>query len=152
MHKILRVLVAINMIKNVYGQNVETCFHDKFCIPANYSRFDRPDKGKTRELYVDNFRKIEITQPILLGPLQIMLDIDVVEILEINDRDFSATFMLYFGASWKESRLRNNITARIPVDVSILDKFWVPDIHIYNMKKFKMEKIFTEIAGNQSFE
>ena len=79
--------------------------------------------------------------------VQIMLNIDVVEILEVNDSDFSATFMLYFGASWKEPRIRNNATARIPVDVSIFDKLWVPDIYIYNMKKFKREKIFTELAG-----
>ena len=45
MNKIFRVLVAIGMIKNVIGQKMETCFQDKFCIPANYNRFDRPDKG-----------------------------------------------------------------------------------------------------------
>ena len=102
-------------------------------------------------MYADYLRNIEISQPILLGPLQIMLDIDVVEILEVNDRDFSATFMLYLGASWNESRLSNNETARFPVDVSIFDKFWVPDIYIYNMKKFKREKIFTELAGNEYY-
>ena len=84
----------------------------------------------------------------MVGPFEIRLAIDVVEIQEVNDKDFSANFMLFLGASWEEPRMKSNATLRTPVDVSLLDNFWVPDIYIYNMKKFKKEKIFTELAGN----
>ena len=47
-----------------------------------------------------------------VGPIEVKLDIDVVEILEVNDKDFSATFMMFLGASWEESRMKSNATLR----------------------------------------
>ena len=40
-------MVATSIFKNafVFGEEEETCFQDKFCIPANYNKFDRPEKG-----------------------------------------------------------------------------------------------------------
>ena len=40
-------MVATSIFKNAFGfdEKAETCFQDKFCIPANYNKFDRPEKG-----------------------------------------------------------------------------------------------------------
>ena len=47
MYKVLWFLVAVSIFKNTFGfdEKAETCFQEKFCIPANYNKFDRPEKG-----------------------------------------------------------------------------------------------------------
>ena len=103
----------------------DTCFKDVFCIPHNYEKFTRPTEGT----------------------LDIDLEIDVIETQNINDIDFTTKLMLYFGAAWIEPRIISNSSKKYPIDLSYMDKFWVPDIYIYNMKKFKAERILTDLAG-----
>ena len=103
----------------------DTCFKDVFCIPDNYEKFTRP----------------------IEGTLDIDLEIDVIETQDINDIDFTAKLMLYFGAAWIEPRIISNSSKKYPIDLSYMDKFWVPDIYIYNMKNFKAERILTDLAG-----
>ena len=54
MYFILYLLVTNNIFKHGLGQEVEKCFQDKFCIPANYNRFDRPSEGKIKTLKISN--------------------------------------------------------------------------------------------------
>ena len=79
--------------------------------------------------------------------MEIDLEIDVIETQDINDIDFTAKLMLYFGAAWIEPRIISNSSKKYPIDLSYMDKFWVPDIYIYNMKNFKAERILTDLAG-----
>ena len=104
----------------------DTCFKDVFCLPDNYEKFTRPTEGV----------------------LDIELEIDVIETQAFDDTDFTVKLMLYFGAAWIEPRIISNSSKKYPIDLAYMDEFWVPDIYIYNMKRFKAERILTDLAGN----
>ena len=116
--KILLLFFVVNTM-------AETCFKETFCIPDNYDKLSRPMEGL----------------------VDIEVEIHVTEVISINDQDFTATMMLYLQASWEEPRIKNNNTDAIPIELSIKDKLWVPDLYIPNMKSFKTEKILTDLAG-----
>ena len=123
--KVVLILLLSNLSKAVHGLNSTKCFKDIFCIPTDYDKHNRP-----------------IEETVLIG-----VDIDIIEVLTINDQDFSTTIMMYIGATWEEPRIISNNNSKAPVDLSIIDDLWIPDLYIYNMKKFKTERIWTDLAG-----
>ena len=96
------------------------------CIPDNYDKFEMPDK----HVHVD-------------------IGIEVVEILEVNDHDFSTAMYLYFDFSWTDPRLINNATSgkTLQIETSFMDNLWVPDIYIYNLKSFYNSRVLTDFGG-----
>ena len=125
--QVIIILLLINLSKVVHGLNSTKCFKDIFCIPTDYDKHNRPIEGT-----------------VVIG-----LDIDIIEVLAINDQEFSTTIMMYIGANWEEPRLMSSKDTKAPVDLSLIDDLWIPDLYIYNMKKFKTERIWTDLAGKK---
>ena len=60
MYFVLYLLVTNTIFKYGMAQEVEKCFQDKFCIPANYNRFDRPSEGKLTSMKISEFMYITV--------------------------------------------------------------------------------------------
>ena len=96
--KVVIILLLTNLSKFVHGLNSTKCFKDIFCIPTDYDKHNRP-----------------IEDTVVIG-----LDIDIIEVLAINDQDFSTTILMYIGANWEEPRLVSNKSTKAPVDLSVI--------------------------------
>ena len=96
------------------------------CIPDNYDKFEMPDK----HVHVD-------------------IGIEVVEILEVNDHDFSTAMYLYLDVSWTDPRLITDAAPgeTLQIETSFMVYLWVPDIYIYNLKSFYNLRVLTDFAG-----
>lgn len=85
------------------------------------------------------------------------------------DKDFSVTLNAFFVVRWKDSRLvidQDRIDQIlgsdaslepewIPVDVSFIKEFWLPDAEILNLKEFKTLDVLSKLEGlwlNRDFE
>ena len=108
------------------------------CIPKNYTKFDLPNDTLT----------------------EVSIGIDIKDIPNINDKDFSVTLNAFFVVQWNdkrfvidqdklESNLGNGDTndTWIPVDVSFIKEFWIPDAEILNLKEFKTLDVLHKLEG-----
>ena len=125
-------VIVNNLMLCVYGlpaSNFERCAGN-VCIPSSYNQWEKPlvSEGSVIEIGVD---------------------IEILQIIEIDDLDFSITLVMYLNLYWNEPRILNNQTDGIfrPVDLSLLKDLWVPDIYIYNLKSISKQSIFTDFAG-----
>ena len=111
----------------VIGAFSETklCVERIFCIPSNYDKLQKPDNGIVK----------------------VILKIEIIEVVEFNDKEFTSTIMMYLRTSWTEPRLLTNSSTKHPIDLSVLDDLWKPDIYIYNLKRIKTHRIFDDMAG-----
>lgn len=96
-----------------------------FCIPETYNHFVLPTNESTNEV------------------LNVRIDFDIIDFLEINDKDFSVTFSTYLGVYWEDPRLtqhsgENGDDGFLTLDTSILSCMWVPDIYMYNLKSIEV--------------
>ena len=77
----------------------------------------------------------------------------ILQIVDINDVDFTVTFSMYLFVKWMEARLQRNGTTsgfenqETPVDLKFLDKLWVPDVYFYDLKRLEDHKFLTKFAG-----
>jgi len=130
--------------------NLQTTIYAKgnsICIPTNYSKFDLPNETQTT----------------------VSVGIDIKDIPKIDDKDFSVTLNAFFVVRWKDSRLvidQDRIDQIlgsdaslepewIPVDVSFIKEFWLPDAEILNLKEFKTLDVLSKLEGlwlNRDFE
>ena len=94
--------------------------------------------------------------------------IDIKDIPKISDKDFSVTLNAFFVVRWREGRLMIDLkkieenqtpgddeNAWIPVDVSFIKEFWLPDTEILNLKEFKTLHVLSKLEGlwlNKNFE
>ena len=101
------------------------CFGNIFCIPDNYDKLQRPNHDIVK----------------------VNLEIDIIELVEFNDKEFTSTIMMYLRTSWKEPRLITNTSTNHPIDLSILNDLWKPDIYIYNLKRIRTHDFFADMAG-----
>ncbi len=66
------------------------------------------------------------------------IDTDIMDVLTVNDKEFSVTLTMYFSVKWEEPRLVTNVTMSegewIPVDLNFLSHLWVPNIFIYDLR------------------
>ena len=111
---------------------------NSICIPQNYSKFDIPNETKT----------------------VVNVGIDIKDIPKIDDLDFSVTLNAFFVVRWKDERLvidqekilqswkaHNDVNTWIPVDVSFIKEFWLPDAEILNLKEFKTLDVLSKLEG-----
>jgi len=86
--------------------------------------------------------------------------IDIKDIPKIDDKDFSVTLNAFFVVQWTDERLLidqeqielnlspdEDPNAWIPVDVSFIKEFWLPDAEILNLKEFKTLDVLSKLEG-----
>ena len=112
-----------------------------------------------------DYQKLE--SPIPDGAVHVDIDVEILDILSINDKEFSITMSMYFSVQWQESRLENNHPLvksnkdihRIwtnntiepgfwyPVSLEFLNDLWIPNVFIYNLKSFQNIAVLKRLAG-----
>ena len=123
-------IIILMLAKIIQALNL-TCAKE-FCLPSDYNRLIKPFPNQ---------------------PVDIKCDLDILQILEINDGKFYVTFSMYFGVQWEEPRLiqseeeKTKENPYVPIDLSLFEQLWVPDIYIYDLKSIRSYKIFTDFAG-----
>ena len=57
----------------------------------------------------------------------------------MKENDLTVHISIFLTFSWQDNRLNftSNTAARAEVDKQFLDKIWMPDIYIYNMKEME---------------
>jgi len=118
---------------------------NSICIPEDYSKFDLPNETMT----------------------EVNVGIDIKDIPKIADKEFSVTLNAFFVVRWKDERLidqekieknlapEDEADAWIPVDVSFIKEFWLPDAEILNLKEFETLNVLSKLEGlwlNRNFE
>jgi len=119
---------------------------NSICIPRDYSKFDLPNETQT----------------------VVNVGIDIKDIPKIADKEFSVTLNAFFVVRWKDERLvidqekidenlgpEDDPDAWIPVDVSFIKEFWLPDAEILNLKDFETLNVLSKLEGlwlNRNFE
>ena len=95
----------------------------------------------------------------VLGLLQnFFVGFEISDVLAINDKDYSITFGLYFSVEWIEPRLNlssdlwgSHVVEKdsdlVPVNLELINSLWVPNIFIYNLKKFQSVSVLSKLAG-----
>ena len=73
---------------------------------------------------------------------------DIDEVMEISDKDYSITIAMYFNVDWHEPRIKLLPSARptenpnevvmVPTSVDLIQDLWLPNPFIYNLKTFKL--------------
>ena len=115
------------------SKNYLSC-EGKICIPTGYDRLSVP-KSKSQT----NVSQIE-------------MEFMVMDILEVNDKDFSVTVGMYIGVSWEDLPITEQIFCEKepcyePLNTEILSRIWQPDLYIYNLKTFNVLKVLNRFEG-----
>ena len=84
------------------------------------------------------FEFLFLEQTNLIG---ISMDID--EVMEISDKDYSITIAMYFNVEWHEPRLKllpsfGASKDLVSTSVDLIQDLWLPNPFIYNLKSFKV--------------
>ena len=88
----------------------------------------------------NKFHKIE---RILYFPGQnnVSIETDIMDIMDVNDKEFSVTLSMYFSVKWDEPRFETNNTVGedqwTPIDLQFMNQLWVPNIFIYDLRRLK---------------
>lgn len=127
--KMMETLLLIFALGNGAFSANEICIGTIFCIPSNYDKLQRPGRDIVK----------------------VNLQIDIIEVVEFDDKEFTSTIMMYFKTSWIEPRLMTNTSTKHTIDLSILDDLWKPDIYIYNLKRIRSHMIFSDMAGKSLY-
>ena len=105
-----------------------------FCLPKDYDKNEFPRDNSTAE------------------PIDIKLEFNDLEVLHVNDKDFTVTLKMYLGVHWNEPRIvslnsqKHSVT---PLDLNFLEHVWLPDLEILHLKELKGYKVLKELAGKQ---
>ena len=97
-----------------------------------------------------DYQKLESPRPD--SPVHVDINVEILDILSVNDKEFSITMSMYFSVMWQESRIvtQNQIEPGFwyPVSLEFLDYLWTPNIFIYNLKSFNSAKVLNRLAGD----
>ena len=102
------------------------------CIPANYSSLTIPPSPKLFDVRV----KIEIQ-----------------ELVDVNEHDFTVTMSVVLRFDWEEERLfwldgmKNLSEPWLPLNLEMMQSIWIPDIYIYNLKYIQKKHFTSDFAG-----
>ena len=77
---------------------------------------------------------------------------DIDEVMQINDEDYSITISMYFNVEWQEPRLKilpsfGPKDSLVPTNVELVKDLWLPNIFIYNLKTFKVIEVLSKLSG-----
>ena len=74
-----------------------------------------------------------------------------MDVLQVNDKEFSVTLTMYFSVQWEEPRIVTNNTVEegewTPIDLQFLNNLWVPNIFIYDLRSFSAMSVLKKLAG-----
>ena len=83
-----------------------------------------------------------------------LLQLQVLDVLNVNDKKFSVALSMYFGVHWKEDRLilpsegHNNSGAEwVPIDLDFMQYLWVPNVFVYDIAEFHAIECLKRLAG-----
>ena len=87
-------------------------------------------------------------KPNMKAAMQVQLDFIYIEMLEVNEMDFSITFRTDISVFWEEPRIMPPIDAigsgyETVLDTSFLDHLWITNLFIYNLKEIQKFKVLT---------
>ena len=98
-----------------------------------------------------DYQKLESPRPD--SPVNVDINVEILDILSVNDKEFSISMSMYFSVMWQESRIvtKNEIEPGFwyPVSLEFLDYLWTPNIFIYNLKSFNSAKVLNRLAGEE---
>ena len=119
---------------NTNGTDQYSFCAGKLCIPADYNRLSLP--------------KSQVNA----SALSIKMEFDIIDVLEVNDKDFSITLSMYLVLEWEDSRLIgqrlcSKEPCHVPVDTDMLSRIWLPDIYIYSLKTIKVLNVLNRFEG-----
>ena len=106
-------------------------YTSKYCLPKNYDPGEVPRDELTNEA------------------LTVKLEFNNLDILVVNDIDFTVTFRVNMGAHWNEPRIiaPNSTIDMTPLDLKLLDHLWLPDLEILHLKQIQEFRILKKLAG-----
>ena len=101
-----------------------------WCLPKSYQKLESPTPDDS--VHVD-------------------INVEILDILSVNDKEFSITMSMYFSVMWQESRIETNNTIEpgfwYPVSLEFLQDLWIPNVFIYNLKSFANARVLKRLAG-----
>ena len=126
-----------------------------WCTPLNYNAEEEP------------FRYTSLTNMPL--PWSYDFKFIIKEVSNVDDKAQSISISMYFGVRWFEPRLVINETAEdwtepklgpddhVNVSPETIKDLWYPDLEIYGLEKFDLQKVLKEMSGvriikNQSID
>ena len=96
-----------------------------------------------------DYQKLESPSP--KGAVHVDINVEILDILSVNDKEFSMTMSMYFSVMWQESRIISNNTIETgfwyPVSLEFLNDVWIPNVFIYNLKSFKNTSVLKKLSG-----
>lgn len=74
-----------------------------------------------------------------------------MDIMNVNDKEFSVTLTMYFSVKWEEPRIETNNTVSeddwTPIDLQFMNQLWVPNVFIYDLRRFTALNVLKKLAG-----
>jgi len=116
----------VDMDENVHCVN-------GYCIDRKYNKLELPSAGKTH----------------------VRMNLEVLDVLRVDDKQFSVAIDMYFGVHWTERRLKlptfqNGSTQHanwLPIDLNFMNHLWVPNVFVYNLASFEALNCLEKLAG-----
>ena len=85
------------------------------------------------------------------GKNHVNIEVGIMDIMGVNDKEFSVTLTMYFNVKWNEPRIETNNTFiegdMVPIDIQFLNQLWVPNIFIYDLRNFAALSVLKKLAG-----
>ena len=109
--------------------------------------------------HTGNIEKLSTIKRKLLSTEQtnrIFIGMDINEVMEINDKDYSITIAMYFNVEWQEPRLElaphensnKEEEVFISTSVDLIKDLWLPNPFIHNLKTFKLiDGVMSKLSG-----
>ena len=117
-----------------------------FCRPNNQNNSGKCVLGWCLP---KDYQKLESPRPD--SPVHVDINVEILDILSVNDKEFSITMSMYFSVMWQESRIvtKNEIEPGFwyPVSLEFLQDLWIPNVFIYNLKSFQNIAVLKRLAG-----
>ncbi len=128
--KALLAFVALTTCGLARGEMPHQKCVSGFCLPELYEKLETPHSDTVNHVNVE---------------------LDIMDVLNVNDKEFSVTLTMYFTVKWEEQRLMTNMSLGddvwTPIDLQFLDHLWVPNIFIYNLRSFTALNVLQKLAG-----
>ena len=108
---------------------------EKYFLPKNYSRILSPKEGNMDD------------------PIVVDIEINDLDIIAVNDFDFTITSKMHIGVHWNDPRILHIGSSkkhRKPyLDLKLLEYLWTPDLDIYNLDQLKIFEVMGKnLAGS----